>query len=212
MAFTHHFWHQDPEYRQMALITLDQQCNSMTWSGADFFATPRSRIGHSRIMKRCCIIQASNVLNYLEAYQSTGLATYREVVEGTMHYVTRFLSDHTRGGFYASQDADVRRGDGSGADVLGDEFFALNESQRLVIGIPTVDRDDIDRLEWHDGQSVSSGLQALGNEPVREFALTTLRRLYNERYQPGRGLAHFLRDGHARNSGCWPTRSFLRTP
>jgi uncharacterized protein len=44
--------------------------------------------------------------NYLHGYQSTGNDRYREVAEGTIAWVTQVLSDQTRGGFYASQDAD----------------------------------------------------------------------------------------------------------
>jgi uncharacterized protein YyaL (SSP411 family) len=44
--------------------------------------------------------------NYLHGYQVTGNARYREVAEGTIAWVNQVLSDQTRGGFYASQDAD----------------------------------------------------------------------------------------------------------
>ena len=44
--------------------------------------------------------------NYLHGYQSTGNARYLEVVEGTIAWVRQVLSDQSRGGFYASQDAD----------------------------------------------------------------------------------------------------------
>jgi uncharacterized protein len=44
--------------------------------------------------------------NYLHGYQVTVNPRYREVAEGTIAWVTQVLSDQTRGGFYASQDAD----------------------------------------------------------------------------------------------------------
>jgi uncharacterized protein YyaL (SSP411 family) len=44
--------------------------------------------------------------NYLHGYQSLRLPHYKKVAEGLIEWVTEVLSDQTRGGFYASQDAD----------------------------------------------------------------------------------------------------------
>ncbi len=45
--------------------------------------------------------------NYLHAYQATGIPLFRETAEGIIRYVTEVASDGERGGFYASQDADI---------------------------------------------------------------------------------------------------------
>ena len=45
--------------------------------------------------------------NYLHGYQVTGKPLYREVAEGIVAWVFEVLCDRSRGGFYASQDADV---------------------------------------------------------------------------------------------------------
>ncbi len=44
--------------------------------------------------------------NYLHGYQVTGRPFFREVAEGIIGWVNQTLSDQSRGGFYASQDAD----------------------------------------------------------------------------------------------------------
>ena len=44
--------------------------------------------------------------NYLHGYQASGVPLYREVAEGTISWINEVLSDHRRGGFYSSQDAD----------------------------------------------------------------------------------------------------------
>ena len=196
LAFSHHFWYRDSEWQRMALFTLDQQLKlyDPIWGG--FFRYAEQADWSKPHYEKLLSIQATNLLNYLEAYQLTGLARYREVVEGTMRYVTRFLADRDQGGFYASQDSDVRNADRSGLDVPGSEFFVLDESQRLAIGIPAVDRTVL--TDWN-ALMIKAALrvsQVLGSTQAREFALKTLRRLYRERYQPGRGLAHLLHDGH----------------
>jgi uncharacterized protein YyaL (SSP411 family) len=45
--------------------------------------------------------------NYLHGYQVTGNAFFRQIAEGIIAWVNRVLSDGERGGFYASQDADI---------------------------------------------------------------------------------------------------------
>jgi uncharacterized protein len=45
--------------------------------------------------------------NYLHAYLVTGSVFFREIAEGIVAWVNRTLSDQQRGGFYASQDADI---------------------------------------------------------------------------------------------------------
>ena len=44
--------------------------------------------------------------NYLHGYQALRQPHYKQVAEGLISWVTEVLSDQTRGGFYASQDAD----------------------------------------------------------------------------------------------------------
>ena len=209
LAFSHHFWHRDSGWQRMALFTLDQQLKlyDPIWGG--FFRYAEQADWSHPHYEKLLSIQASNLLNYLEAYQITGLAQYREVVEGTMRYVTRFLADRDQGGFYASQDADVRNAESSDAAVRGDEFFALDESQRLSIGIPFVDRTKL--TDWN-ALMIKAALrvsQVLGSTQAREFALNTLGRLYKERYQPGRGLAHLLHDGHPKEFGLLADQVFF---
>src|SRR5690606_38667996 len=54
-------------------------------------------------------------------------------------YVVRFLTS-PEGTFYASQDADLGAHGESQAFVEGAEYYALNEKQRLIRGVPWIDR------------------------------------------------------------------------
>lgn len=209
LAFARHFWHEDPEWRQMALFTLDQQLKlyDPVWGG--FFRYAEDADWSHPHYEKLLFIQATNLLNYLEAYQVTGLSQYRAVVEGTMRYVSRFLTDREHGGFYASQDADVRNVERSGPDVPGHEFFALDESRRLAVGVPAVDQTIL--TDWN-ALMIKASLrvsQVLGDAEARDFALNALRQLYRERYQPGRGLAHLLHDGHPREFGLLADQVFF---
>jgi uncharacterized protein YyaL (SSP411 family) len=209
LAFSHHFWHRDSEWRQMALLTLDQQMklHDPVWGG--FFRYAEEADWSHPHYEKLLSIQATNLLNYLEAYQVTGLVRYREIVERTMGYVMRFLADRERGGFYASQDADVRNPDRPGAVMPGEDFFTLDESQRSAIGLPFVDRTKL--TDWNALmiKAVLRVSQVLGHRDARAFALSTLDRLYRERYQPGRGLAHLLRDGYPEEFGLLAAQVFF---
>lgn len=209
LAFSRYFWHRNREWRRMALLTLDHQLklHDPVWGG--FFRYAEEADWSHPHYEKLLSTQATNLLNYLEAYQVTGLAQYREVAEETMGYVMRFLADREHGGFYASQDADVRNAEHAGPGVSGEDFFTLDESRRLAVGIPFVDRTKL--TDWN-AMMIKAALrvsQILGNTQAREFALSTLRRLYKERYQPGRGLAHLLHDGHPKEFGLLADQVFF---
>ncbi|MDT7044182.1 thioredoxin domain-containing protein [Candidatus Nitronereus thalassa] len=199
--FEIHYWQQDPVVRQMALFTLDQQLKlyDPVWGGFYRYAErPDWTAPH---YEKMLPIQAHNVLNYLEAYQITKSQKYRDVVEGTIRYVTRFLSDSERGGFFASQDADVRNISGSESFIPGKRYFSLNESERLMVGFPTIDHSIYTGWNGLMAKSFLVTSQVFGDERLREYALLTLDRLFEERYQPGKGMAHVIHEGHLKQFG-----------
>ncbi len=65
--------------------------------------------------------------NYLHAYLVTGAIGFRQTAEGIIAWVNRTLSDQQRGGFYASQDADIS------LDDDGDYFTWTLEEVRDVL-------------------------------------------------------------------------------
>jgi len=77
--------------------------------------------------------------NYAHAFMLTGEPLLREAAEGIVRWVDTTLSDQDRGGFYASQDADV------GPEDDGDYFTWTRKELREVVQ----DRDAIRVLESH---------------------------------------------------------------
>src|SRR6266567_1771783 len=70
---------------------------------------------------------AGLLANYVHAWQLTKDPIYRDTAEGILAWTEEVLSDRTRGGYYASQDADV------GLDDDGDYFtWTLAELQAAV--------------------------------------------------------------------------------
>ncbi len=73
--------------------------------------------------------------NYVHAYRAFGIDFFRGIAEGVWGYITRELTDHERGGFYASQDADnSEHDDGSYWSWSYQEFTgALNSEETPVL-------------------------------------------------------------------------------
>ncbi|HEX9830004.1 MAG TPA: thioredoxin domain-containing protein [Bacteroidota bacterium] len=76
--------------------------------------------------------------NYTHAYQATGDKFYKDIALDIVRYVNDTLSDRNRGGFYASQDADVSFGDDG-------SFFTwtLADAAHVLSG------DELDVLKLH---------------------------------------------------------------
>ena len=122
--------------KKLALFTLEKQQKLIdpVWGGFYRYAT-QADWSHPHYEKMLDI-QALNLLNYLEAYQVTGEDRYKKVFEGIIAYVTRFLTDQRKGGFYASQDAVVRSSNLPVPLIPGEEYFSHNEKDRLALGLP----------------------------------------------------------------------------
>jgi uncharacterized protein len=199
--FMVNYWQQDQVAKQMALFTLDQQMKLFdpVWGGFFRYAEePDWTVPH---YEKMLPIQAYNMLNYLEAYQITKHRKYREVVEGTIQYVARFLSDPEGGGFFASQDADVRHVSGPHSFVPGETYFSLGGTDRLVIGSPYIDQSIFTGWNGLMAKGYLKASQVLGDVQLRNFALKTLDRLFDERYRAGQGMAHVSLGGHLQQFG-----------
>src|SRR3989442_4920718 len=81
---------------------------------------------------------AGLLANYVHAWQLTRDPLYRETAEGILTWAEEVLSDRQRGGYFASQDADV------GLDDDGDYFTWTREELHAA-----VDADEARGLELH---------------------------------------------------------------
>ncbi len=85
---------------------------------------------------------------YLQAYQVLGTPLFREVAEGIIGYVDTCLSDRARGGFYASQDADIgMTDDGDAYTWTREEALACLSKAEAEILLPFYDIEE--RGEMH---------------------------------------------------------------
>src|SRR5580693_8417504 len=77
--------------------------------------------------EKMCYDNSELLKNYVHAYQATGSEFFAHVARDIIHWMDEWLSDRERGGFYASQDADLSMDDD------GDYFtWTLAEAQEVL--------------------------------------------------------------------------------
>lgn len=77
--------------------------------------------------EKMCYDNSELLKNYAHGYQATGLEFFADVARDILRWMDEWLSDRERGGFYASQDADISMDDD------GDYFTWTLEEARAVL-------------------------------------------------------------------------------
>ena len=77
--------------------------------------------------EKMCYDNSELLKNYVHAYQATGSEFFANVARDIIRWMDEWLSDRERGGFYASQDADINMDDD------GDYFTWTLEEARAVL-------------------------------------------------------------------------------
>ena len=77
--------------------------------------------------EKMCYDNSELLKNYVHAYQATGSEFFANVARDIVRWMDEWLSDRERGGFYASQDADISMDDD------GDYFTWTLEEARAVL-------------------------------------------------------------------------------
>jgi uncharacterized protein len=79
--------------------------------------------------EKMCYDNSELLKNYVHAYQVTGSEFFADVARDIIRWMDEWLSDRERGGFYASQDADINMDDD------GDYFtWTLDEARAVLTG------------------------------------------------------------------------------
>ena len=78
--------------------------------------------------EKMCYDNSELLKNYVHAYQATGNEFFAEVARDIIRWMDEWLSDRDRGGFYASQDADINMDDD------GDYFTWTLDETKAVLG------------------------------------------------------------------------------
>ena len=214
LAFSRHFWHRDPEWRHgWHYLPWISSCNCMIPSGAGFFVMPRKRIGHIRIMKSCFPSRRPTCSIIWRRIRSPASRSIARWLKRTIRYVMRFLADREQWGILCQPGC--RRSKCRTACrrryVRVEDFFALNESQRIGYRYSLCGPDGADRLERLDDQGCLSGfrrswkiVQDAGVCPQNPPSGCTRNGI-----NPAGAWRILFMTVIPRSSGCSPTRSFV---
>lgn len=193
-GFLHFHRTEDQSIKQMVLKTLDEQLRlfDVEWGG--FFRYAENPNWTHPHYEKVLQVQAQNLLNYLEAYQATGETRYRQVAEGILTYVEKFLTNSHQTGFFSSQNSEV-------GGMSGKQFYGHPDSQRREVGLPEVDRSIYTHSNAHMIVGYLRAFQVLGEESYKQRALLVLNALYREQFQPDLGMAHVVVNGTPKWNG-----------
>ncbi len=173
-----------PDFRQALFRTLDAMGEGGIYDAAEggfFHGAARDNWTEPQTEK-LCEVNAGLIRLYLDAWEVTGRADYRDRAVHSMEWVTRRLCDAGRGLFYGSQGAD-----GS--------YYAAPPGERARLEAPPVDETVYTPSSTAMASAFLRASEVLGDPSSGELALRGLDTLVRECVRDD-GVAHY-HDGAA---------------
>ena len=125
--------------------------------------------------EKMCYDNSELLKNYVHAYQATGNESFADVARDIIRWMDEWLSDHTHGGFYASQDADYSMDDD------GDYFtWTLDEARTVLtedeaaVACLHYDINEIGEMHHNPAKNVLY-VRAAVDEIARRLSLSEVR-------------------------------------
>jgi hypothetical protein len=121
----------DDQLRNVIVTTLEHMANGGVYDQLAggfhrYSVDERWVVPH---FEKMCYDNSELLKNYVHAYQATGSTFFADVARDIVRWMDEWLSDRERGGFYASQDADINMDDD------GDYFtWTLDEARAVLTG------------------------------------------------------------------------------
>jgi uncharacterized protein YyaL (SSP411 family) len=129
MGHAQEFDGSDSELRNLIVTTLEHMANGGVYDQLAggfhrYSVDERWVVPH---FEKMCYDNSELLKNYVHAYQATGTEFFADVARDIIRWMDEWLSDRERGGFYASQDADISMDDD------GDYFTWTLDEARAVL-------------------------------------------------------------------------------
>ena len=121
----------DKSLRSMFVVTLDRMARGGVYDqlGGGFHRYSVDQRWVVPHFEKMSYDNAGLLLNYVHAWQATGIEFFAEVARGIIRWMDGWLSDQEHGGFFSSQDADIS------LDDDGDYFtWTLAEASAVLSG------------------------------------------------------------------------------
>jgi uncharacterized protein YyaL (SSP411 family) len=141
--------------------------------------------------EKMCYDNSELLKNYVHGYQATGLEFFADVARDIIRWMDEWLSDRERGGFYASQDADISMDDdGDYFTWTLDEARAVLTEEEAQVAALHYDINEIGEMHHNPAKNVLyvrasieeiAGRMKLSVERVTELLASAKKKLYAAR-------------------------------
>jgi uncharacterized protein YyaL (SSP411 family) len=143
--------------------------------------------------EKMCYDNSELLKNYVHAYQATGSEFFASVARDIIRWMDEWLSDRERGGFYASQDADINMDDDGDyfTWTLGEVRAVLTEEETQAAALH-YDIGEIGEMHHNPAKNVLfvrasideiAGQMNLSPEKVSALLVSAKKKLYAARLQ-----------------------------
>ncbi len=143
--------------------------------------------------EKMCYDNSELLKNYVHAYQATGEEFFADVARDMIRWMDEWLSDRERGGFYASQDADISmEDDGDYFTWTLDEARAVLTEEEAQVAALHYDINEVGEMHHNPAKNVLyvrasveeiAQRMNLGTERVRELLASAKKKMYAARLQ-----------------------------
>ncbi len=125
--------------------------------------------------EKMCYDNSELLKNYVHGYQATGSEFFADVARDIIRWMDEWLSDRERGGFYASQDADISMDDdGDYFTWTLDEARAVLSEEEAQVAALHYDINEIGEMHHNPAKNVLY-MRAPMEEIARRMSLTVER-------------------------------------
>jgi hypothetical protein len=125
--------------------------------------------------EKMCYDNSELLKNYVHAYQATGSEFFADVARDIVRWMDEWLSDRERGGFYASQDADISMDDdGDYFTWTLDETRAVLTEEEAQVAALQYDINEVGEMHHNPAKNVLY-LRAPIEEIARRMSLSAER-------------------------------------
>src|SRR5580704_4713503 len=147
----------DAQLRNVIVTTLEHMANGGVYDQLAggfhrYSVDERWVVPH---FEKMCYDNSELLKNYVHAYQATGSEFFAEVARDIIRWMDEWLSDRARGGFYASQDADISMDDdGDYFTWTLDEARAVLTEEEAQVAALYYDIDEVGEMHHNPAKNV----------------------------------------------------------
>jgi uncharacterized protein YyaL (SSP411 family) len=183
------------ELRHVVVTTLERMANGGVYDQLAggfhrYSVDERWVVPH---FEKMCYDNSELLKNYVHAYQAAGSEFFASVARDIIRWMDEWLSDRERGGFYASQDADISMDDdGDYFTWTLDEARAVLTEEEAQVAALHYDINEIGEMHHNPAKNVLyvrapieeiARRMSLSGERVRELLDSAKKKMYAARLQ-----------------------------